>query len=230
MSDTALLIFCNTPEREALVKSLHQGLGNGKPQGVELAKALLNRVRSIARQSQLPVIEIDSNHQVGQSFGERYSQAIAQVFARGYQKVITLGSDCPGLTLQDLREAEAALQNHAGVIGPAKDGGAYLIGLRKSAFDEAQWKTLAWQTSQNFRGLRNYFGKLDGGFYTLARYYADLDRGKDLSHLLKELSSAHSFYRTVCALRAETTSSFFLAPLAWASLAQHPWRGPPLTL
>ncbi|GAB4405102.1 MAG: hypothetical protein OHK0053_30860 [Microscillaceae bacterium] len=229
MSQTALLIFCNTPQKEAFEKSLHQGLGNDRPQGVQLAKALLNRVRSIACQSQLPVIEIDSNHQVGQSFGERYSRAIAQVFALGYQNVITLGSDCPGLTLQDLREAEAALQTHAGVIGPAKDGGAYLIGLRKSAFDEDQWENLAWQTSQNFRGLRNYFGRQEGGFYTLARYYADLDRGKDLGHLLKELSSLHPIYRLVCILRTRCFVSFFFIPFAWASLAPHPRRGPPLT-
>ncbi len=72
---------------------------------------------------------------------------LTTAFASGFETatgVIAIGIDCPALTSQRLREACEALETHDVVLGPASDGGYYLIGLKRDA--HAQWAEL-------FRGI-----------------------------------------------------------------------------
>jgi rSAM/selenodomain-associated transferase 1 len=68
--------------------------------------------------------------QVGPGLGERMATAFDHAFARKHGEVVVIGSDCPGLTTEILQQAFAALATHEVVIGPANDGGYYLLGLR----------------------------------------------------------------------------------------------------
>lgn len=82
--------------------------------------------------------------QVGPGLGERMQAAFDHAFARGHERVVIIGSDCPGLTGDLLRDAFAALEQHEVVIGPANDGGYYLLGLRQpqpSLFTDMDWGT-----------------------------------------------------------------------------------------
>lgn len=82
--------------------------------------------------------------QQGQGLGERMQHAFERAFARGHDRVIIIGSDCPGLTTELLIEAFAALQEHDVTIGPANDGGYYLLGLRSpqpSLLADMTWST-----------------------------------------------------------------------------------------
>lgn len=57
---------------------------------------------------------------------------------------IVIGSDCPGLTPAILRAAHDTLQTDPMVIGPASDGGYYLLGYREEAgfaFEDMEWST-----------------------------------------------------------------------------------------
>ncbi|NJO01205.1 MAG: DUF2064 domain-containing protein, partial [Bacteroidia bacterium] len=102
MAQTALLIFANTPQQELASKAL---VPQFKPSDeLRLAQAMVSYARQVAYASKLPVVEIFSDQQVGHNFAERYTHAIAQVFAMGYQNVISIGGDCPGLRVSDLRE------------------------------------------------------------------------------------------------------------------------------
>lgn len=65
--------------------------------------------------------------------GERLIRAAVASVASGFQKTIIVGTDCPYLTTGDFHEALAALEDHEVVIGPARDGGYWLIGLRGEA-------------------------------------------------------------------------------------------------
>ena len=69
--------------------------------------------------------------QQGDNLGERLTHAITGAFGRGAGTVIVIGGDCPGLDETCLREACCALESADVVLGPAADGGYYLVGLRR---------------------------------------------------------------------------------------------------
>ena len=78
------------------------------------------------------------------TLGERMAHAFAQAFAAGAGRVVIIGTDCPGLTAGLLRQAFAQLAAHDLVVGPAADGGYYLLGINKlhtSLFTDKQWST-----------------------------------------------------------------------------------------
>ncbi|OAB79829.1 TIGR04282 family arsenosugar biosynthesis glycosyltransferase [Cochleicola gelatinilyticus] len=82
--------------------------------------------------------------QVGEDLGARMYHAFADVFRRGYENAIVIGSDMYDLSTQDLNEAFSALENNEFVIGPAEDGGYYLLGMKHltaSVFRNKTWGT-----------------------------------------------------------------------------------------
>ncbi|MHB8790018.1 MAG: TIGR04282 family arsenosugar biosynthesis glycosyltransferase [Desulfobulbaceae bacterium] len=75
--------------------------------------------------------------QQGKDLGERMASAFQAAWTQGVQRVVLIGSDCPGLTPALIVQALAELDRHDLVLGPASDGGYYLIGLRRSVAPEA---------------------------------------------------------------------------------------------
>lgn len=78
--------------------------------------------------------------------GVRIAYAFAAEFALGATAMIVMGGDCPALDTDVLRRAAAALTTHDAVLGPASDGGYYLLGLRAPAprvFVDIDWSTPA---------------------------------------------------------------------------------------
>jgi len=74
--------------------------------------------------------------------GDRLLRAFAQSFAQGAQAVVVIGADCPDLTPALFSQAFSALARKDLVLGPAMDGGYYLIGLTRPApalFAEIPW-------------------------------------------------------------------------------------------
>ena len=69
--------------------------------------------------------------QSGGDLGRRLTSAFARAFRRGAHEVIAIGADCPGLDGDCLAEASSRLRKADVVLGPAADGGYYLIGLRR---------------------------------------------------------------------------------------------------
>lgn len=76
--------------------------------------------------------------------GERMSRAASEAFKAGTRRVVFVGTDCPTLTGEDVVDAFDALGDADVVLGPAEDGGYWLIGLRQHApvlFREIPWST-----------------------------------------------------------------------------------------
>jgi rSAM/selenodomain-associated transferase 1 len=76
--------------------------------------------------------------------GARLERAFGDAFAGGLERVVIIGSDCPEANAQDVRQAWAELQEHDTVIGPAADGGYWLIGLRAPQpplFHNIEWSS-----------------------------------------------------------------------------------------
>jgi rSAM/selenodomain-associated transferase 1 len=82
--------------------------------------------------------------QSGEELGSRMRNAFREAFTLGYTSVIIIGSDLYDLTPEDLREAFKRLDEHEVVLGPASDGGYYLLGLKfliPELFENKAWGT-----------------------------------------------------------------------------------------
>ncbi|MGB5942833.1 MAG: TIGR04282 family arsenosugar biosynthesis glycosyltransferase [Leeuwenhoekiella sp.] len=80
--------------------------------------------------------------QQGDDLGQRMYNAFAQAFAVGYKKVIIIGSDMYDLNSTDLKNAFDLMDHNDVVVGPATDGGYYLLGmtqLNKNLFLNKDW-------------------------------------------------------------------------------------------
>jgi rSAM/selenodomain-associated transferase 1 len=74
---------------------------------------------------------ITYRQQIEGDLGLRIATAFQTAFNNGMEKVVIIGSDCPTLNSELIAEAFAALYQHELVLGPATDGGYYLIGLKR---------------------------------------------------------------------------------------------------
>lgn len=84
--------------------------------------------------------------QRGEGLGPRLTSAFGAAFAAGANRVLAIGADCPDLDTASLHHASQALDTTDVVLGPAKDGGYYLIGLRRhlpGLFAEIPWSSAA---------------------------------------------------------------------------------------
>lgn len=82
--------------------------------------------------------------QVGEDLGARMANVFTAMFARGYKQVLIVGTDVPSLPLTHYQQALSLLANHNVVLGPAQDGGYYLIGLTgvvPELFVDIPWST-----------------------------------------------------------------------------------------
>jgi rSAM/selenodomain-associated transferase 1 len=82
--------------------------------------------------------------QVGDELGARIQHAFETMFENGYRRVCIVGTDVPSLPLDHYAQALALLETNDLVLGPALDGGYYLIGLNRAApdlFTGIPWST-----------------------------------------------------------------------------------------
>lgn len=124
--------------------------------------------------------------QSGNDLGERMQNAFAYAFENGYEKAIIIGTDCFELTPAIITEALDQLKNHDVVIGPATDGGYYLLGMKKMYRKIFEVKT--WSSSSVFKDTMNTIDKLQLSCYQL-EILNDVDEEKDLPESLKRIIS-----------------------------------------
>ena len=82
--------------------------------------------------------------QKGADLGERMYHAFESLFKKGYRQIVIVGSDIFELTTKNIQEAFTGLDTANFVVGPALDGGYYLLGmntLNKSLFEHKKWGT-----------------------------------------------------------------------------------------
>ncbi len=83
--------------------------------------------------------------QQGNDLGKKMHNAFNEAFSNGYKKVIIIGSDLLDLKPKHIEKAFNKLDNHDTVIGPALDGGYYLLGMKTLNFQI--FKNKKWGTS-----------------------------------------------------------------------------------
>ena len=152
----ALLLFLRNESEEALAKPLARG---GRRVNKAVFQKLNHHAQRQARKSGLPLLTVKGRQQSGHTFGERLANAFEFAFAQGYGRVIAIGNDCLALDAARLREAARCLEHTDVVLGPARDGGVYLLGLSRQAYDRCFFLELPWQTSRLGSALRQYAGQ-----------------------------------------------------------------------
>lgn len=122
--------------------------------------------------------------QRGAELGARMENAFRKCFAMGYREVVVIGTDTPWMGAERVRKAFAELKANDVVIGPAEDGGYYLLGMRK--FAPGIFRGIPWSTERVLELTLKVIvrGKLRG---KLLRRDFDLDRPGDLKRARRML-------------------------------------------
>ncbi|WP_051477644.1 TIGR04282 family arsenosugar biosynthesis glycosyltransferase [Aquimarina pacifica] len=153
-----LLIFTRNPELGKCKTRLAATIGDQK--ALEVYSFLLEHTVSITKN--LPVHKevyysekirendfwdekiYSKQKQIGEDLGVRMKNAFEKGFEQGFANVIIIGSDMYDLSQQDLENAFLDLETHDYVIGPAEDGGYYLLGMKclnSLVFKDKNWGT-----------------------------------------------------------------------------------------
>ncbi len=122
--------------------------------------------------------------QHGDSLGARMNNAVAESFSSGFNRVVIIGTDCPELTPAIISEAFDRLNNHDVVLGPAADGGYYLLGATSYHPDFFRNKT--WSTDAVLRETVKDCERLRLT-HTLLPVLSDVDTVADLPRYLYDI-------------------------------------------
>jgi rSAM/selenodomain-associated transferase 1 len=123
--------------------------------------------------------------QVGKDLGESMEQTFLNVFAQEVDKAVIIGSDVPGVSTAIIDEAFEALSMHDSVIGPASDGGYYLIGFRNCSLCPDIFHHMKWSTADVYEETMRRLQHENRSVHILPEL-ADLDRREDLIALLRQ--------------------------------------------
>jgi rSAM/selenodomain-associated transferase 1 len=132
--------------------------------------------------------------QQGSDLGERMQSAFQAGFAAGYSRAILLGSDTPDLTSEIISKGLSSLTTHPAVIGPACDGGYYLLGFQSQAFLPAVFCGMPWSTGEVYSRTREVFRRASFNVSVLPPW-RDIDTIADLQALREDCRNS-SFVRS----------------------------------
>ncbi len=122
--------------------------------------------------------------QQGRNLGQRMANAFSEAFARGFQQVLLLGTDFPDLPESVVAEAFEHLPQHDAVIGPAVDGGYYLIGFNSDTFSAEIFDDMPWGTADVYQRTLTIFSNNGCKIHVLPKW-RDIDTYQDLERFIK---------------------------------------------
>lgn len=144
MQENLILIFTRNPELGKVKTRLAEGIGDRN--ALEIYEILLNHTNEIVKEiksskrvyysEEINRDDIWDNAiyekklQFGNNLGARMRNAFDEGFQDNYKKIVIIGTDLYDLEVSDIDNAFEKLDKHDVVIGPAQDGGYYLLGLK----------------------------------------------------------------------------------------------------
>lgn len=175
---TAILIFANSAKKDAERKPFLS---------TEVFSELNKQTLKTVIKSKIDYFFISEKQQVGNSFAERFNNAIQFVFNKAYQNVIAIGNDTPHLKTKHLLKTLCQLSKKQLIIGPSKDGGVYLLGIQKEYFNTQSFCNLPWQTCKLTAAISKK-AALEGTKITKLELLADIDSKTDLFTVLSSFT------------------------------------------
>ena len=193
-----LIIFYRNPELGKVKTRLAVNVGEEKALAIYLmmashTKAIAEKVATdkviyytdfIDREDNWPNEKFDKKLQHGIDLGERMAGAFADGFSAGFERICVVGTDCFELTAEIIAEAFHELEQTEVVIGPAKDGGYYLLGMTRLI--APLFKNKKWSTDTVYDDTINDLNKIGQNFSKL-ECLTDVDEEKDLPASVKKL-------------------------------------------
>jgi len=118
--------------------------------------------------------------QEGESLGQRISHAFGKCFSLGFNNIVIIGTDCVMITEEDMKNAFSLLSQKEldAVLGPATDGGYYLLGLCREM--DAVFQNIQWSTSHVFKETEKRMRE-NGLRHAVMRKLTDIDEEKDIN-------------------------------------------------
>jgi len=188
-SKNALIIFTRNPELGKCKTRLAKVIGDEA--ALEIYKYLLNHTAEISKNIKADKFVFYSDDikkedlwnkdifrkklQYGTDLGARMENAFTELFQLNYEKVIIIGSDLLDLNTKHVDDAFQLLETNELVIGPAKDGGYYLLGMKNLHLDV--FKNKDWGTSTVFKETIKDIQKRN---YALMEELNDIDTFEDI--------------------------------------------------
>ena len=122
---------------------------------------------------------LDYFPQIGKDLGERMENAFVETFKNGVQQAVLVGADIPDLPDAVIRDAFSAMENGEAVIGPARDGGYYLIGFDRNHFYPSIFNNMRWGKNDVFENTLAAFQRLGRPPHIVSKW-RDIDEYEDL--------------------------------------------------
>ncbi|MGS0748774.1 TIGR04282 family arsenosugar biosynthesis glycosyltransferase [Halpernia sp. GG3] len=196
MKDNALIIFAKNKIEGQVKTRLAATLGNEMAMEIynQLLETLYQNIQFLEAEKFVyysSFIEddiwrndfYDKKIQTGDDLGERMRNAFAKVFKNtdnfSDQKVILIGTDCPDVNHNILETAYEKLKDFDIVIGPALDGGYYLLGMKSE--NSFLFKNIKWSTDQVLSQTIEHLKENNLSYFLLPEL-SDIDEEKDLIH------------------------------------------------
>lgn len=138
--------------------------------------------------------------------GEKIKQAFAEGFKEGFTNIVLIGSDCPNLRAKLLKKAFKLLAKYNCVIGPAKDGGYYLLGLNQlipELFENIDWGT--------GKVLKQTLAKVKN--YKLLQTLSDVDKFEDIPKKISVIIPTLNEEKNIACLLNQLKDGFNVEPV-----------------
>jgi rSAM/selenodomain-associated transferase 1 len=186
----ALILFLKNPDAPHVKTRLSVGIGEAAAR--HTYRLMLQHTLAVAGELPCRVllfVDGDVSHplwndtsftvmrQHGSDLGERLSNACEIAFSEGHDRVVVTGGDIPDISTSILTDAFDALDTHDFVVGPAHDGGYYLIGMREMS--RAVFRQIPWSSPDVLRSTLSAIEQLDKRV-VLLETLADVDVVQDL--------------------------------------------------
>lgn len=157
-SDQLLIVFTRNPELGKVKTRLAKTVGDQA--ALTIYETLIDHTKNVVSNIEADIavfysedipetdlwtnISCKKHLQIGRDLGKRMSNAFYDGFQQGYERIVLIGSDLFDLKADHLKNGFEKLKDHSAVLGPAHDGGYYLIGLThlpKVIFENKSWGT-----------------------------------------------------------------------------------------
>lgn len=192
-SENLLMVFIKNPELGKVKTRLAKTVGDEK--ALHVYQILLDHTHKVARRVNADKAVFYSDYistddvwkkdnfqqliQKGDSLGDRMAAAFIKAFNMGYKNVLVIGSDCFDLNEDIITEAFKILEKNEVVLGPAKDGGYYLLGMKR--YYEQLFKNKTWSSENVLLDTLLDLSNLNLSFKLLPTL-SDIDQEKDLKN------------------------------------------------
>ncbi|MEE9913147.1 MAG: TIGR04282 family arsenosugar biosynthesis glycosyltransferase [Deltaproteobacteria bacterium] len=196
MIKSAFILFLKYPERGKVKTRLADVLGDDL--ACELYTFFLEDLAAVVREVKAEPMIVYSGpagavfsdfpgvaciRQRGSDIGERMYFAFQDVFARGFERCVLMGSDIPDLPSAFVNDALAKLDSADVVLGPSTDGGYYLVGCNRDSLRRTFFSHIPWSTAGVFSETRRRI--MEAGLISAELpEWSDIDDPDDLQQYL----------------------------------------------